>query len=79
MTNVDPTDGIWFSIHIENEEFIAFVSAESLRIHFKADGRSSRQLLRAYNEHQWHIDSVARRKFLNGAARPVRLTVADFY
>ena len=79
MSAPDPTQGLWFSFHVENDEFIAFISDETLRIHFQTDKRSDRrQLLRAYMKNQWLIDLVARRKFLGGAPRPIKLTVADF-
>ncbi|QAU33697.1 DUF1488 family protein [Janthinobacterium sp. 17J80-10] len=79
MNAIDPTQGLWFSFHVDNDEFIGFISDESLRIHFHADDRNDRrQWLRAYMKNQWLIDLVARRKFLAGAARPIKLTVADF-
>lgn len=79
MSDTDPTQGLWFSFHVEDDEFIGFISDASLRTHFQADDRSDRrQLLRAYMKNQGLIDLVARRKFLAGAARPIKLTVADF-
>ncbi|GAB3544127.1 hypothetical protein GCM10027343_18840 [Noviherbaspirillum agri] len=78
MSNVSVTEGLWFSIHIEGEEFIAFVSAEALRIHFKSPQRGERGLLRAYHQNQDAIDAVAIQKFLRGADRPIRLTASDF-
>lgn len=78
MKTNDPTDGLWFSIAIENDEFIAFVSADALHIHFNASCKRGSSLLRAYQQHQHIIDAAARRKFLSGAARPVKLSVGDF-
>jgi hypothetical protein len=70
--------GLWFSIHIENEEFVAFISADALRAHFKASDGAGRQMMRAYRENRTAIESMARRRFLDGAARPIRLEVSDF-
>ena len=78
MNDASVTEGLWFSIHIEGEEFIAFVSAEALRIHFKPINGGERGLLRAYHQNQEVIDSVAMQRFLGGAARPIRLTASDF-
>ncbi len=78
MSVIDPTAGLWFSFHVEDEEYIAFISDASLRTCFHAADAGDRALLRAYTANQPLIDSVARRKFLTGAARPVKLTVADF-
>jgi len=78
MSENDPTRGLWFSFQVDDEEFIAFVSAEALKAHFHAGGAGDRHLLRAYNENQSRIDAVARQRFLNGAPRPVRLSEKDF-
>ena len=78
MNDVSVTEGLWFSIHIEGEEFIAFVSAEALRIHFKPVNGGERALLRAYHQNQQVIDLVATQKFLGGADRPIRLAASDF-
>jgi hypothetical protein len=78
MSANDPTDGLWFSITIENEEFIAFVSADALLIHFDAPSKMNNALLRAYQQHQHIIDAAAHRKFFSGAVRPIKLSVGDF-
>lgn len=78
MNARDKTTGLWFSLLIEDEEFIAFISADALCSHFKAPSCNERTLLAVYNENQQIIDTVARSKFLRGAPRPIKLTSADF-
>jgi hypothetical protein len=69
--------GIWFSIEIENEEFLAFVSDEALRTHFEAS-KTKQSQLSAFKENRKLIASVARRRFLEGVSRPVKLNAEDF-
>lgn len=69
--------GVWFSMHIEDDEFLAFVSDEALRAQFGAS-RSKESQLAAFKENKNLIVSVARRRFFDGAARPVKLWPADF-
>lgn len=71
-------NGLWFSIQIEQDEFLAFVSADVLCIHFNASKAAKRVLMQAYRKHQRTIDEAARRKFIRGAPRPVQLSVGDF-
>lgn len=78
MSIADPTEGLWFSFHVENEEFIGFISNESLLAHFEAADKSERQLIQAYTKNQGRIDARARQKFFDGAARPIKLTPLDF-
>ncbi|MFC7517185.1 DUF1488 family protein [Herbaspirillum sp. GCM10030257] len=78
MSEHDPTRGLWFSFHVDEEEFIAFVSAEALKNCFNASGEGDRHLLRAYTENQSRIDTVARQRFMTGAPRPIRLSMSDF-
>lgn len=78
MSVADSTAGLWFSFHLEEEEFIAFISGIALQTCFNATSTSQCDLLRAYEANQAMIESVARQRFLNGAARPVKLTVSDF-
>jgi hypothetical protein len=68
--------GLWFPIEIEEEEFLVFISAEALDVHFAAARRRSPRT--AYTKNRNVIQSVARRKFLNGGPRPIKLGVADF-
>jgi len=74
----DPTDGLWFSIDIDGEEFIAFIATAALQIHFGAPNNQGRHLLSAYKKNQTLIDESAKRKFLGGAPRPIKLGVGDF-
>jgi hypothetical protein len=78
MSEHDPTRGLWFSFHVDEEEFIAFVSAEALKNCFNAGSEEDRHLLRAYNENQSQIDTIAKQRFLTGAPRPIRLSANDF-
>jgi hypothetical protein len=48
MSLDDPTVGLWFSIEIEQEEFIAFVSAYALHIDFNAPNKMDKALPHAY-------------------------------
>jgi hypothetical protein len=78
MSLDESSAGIWISFHIEDEEYLAFLHQTALQLCFNAADASKRALLHAYTANQSHIDSVARLKFLNGAARPIKLTVDDF-
>ncbi|MDB5773563.1 MAG: hypothetical protein JWM42_3937 [Burkholderia sp.] len=73
----DARRGVWFSIDIEDDEFLMFVSDEALQVHFEATGTKEGQLA-AFREHKERIMGLARQRFLDGAARPIKLCVADF-
>jgi hypothetical protein len=73
----DARKGVWFSIEIEEDEFLAFVSDDALRVHFEAS-RTKESQLAAFNENRKRIVSLARRRFLDGAVRPIKLRAADF-
>jgi hypothetical protein len=73
---VKSNNGIWFSLIIEGEEFIAFLSEEALNDHFNAATADSQRL--AYRRNREQINSVARRKFDTGFPRPIKLVAADF-
>ncbi|WP_228526732.1 DUF1488 family protein [Noviherbaspirillum soli] len=69
--------GLWFSIKIDADEFIALLSAEALEKHFlpkdaQLEPRS------AYRRNRKLIDAVARRKFLEGCPRPITVDASDF-
>lgn len=69
--------GLWFSIKIDSDEFIALLSADALEKHFlptdeKKEARS------AYRRNRKLIDAVARRKFLEGCPRPITVDASDF-
>ncbi|MGV3653191.1 MAG: DUF1488 family protein [Noviherbaspirillum sp.] len=68
--------GLWFSLLIEGEEFVAFLSDEALNDRFNATTPGRQRL--AYRLHREYIDSIARRKFATGFPRPIRLVAADF-
>jgi hypothetical protein len=69
--------GIWFSMEIGSDEFLAFVSDEALREHFDASLTRQSQLA-AFKENRKLIVSLARQRFLDGAVRPVKLQATDF-
>jgi hypothetical protein len=69
--------GWWFSIEIDNEEFLAFIHADTLCARFGASDGQDDQLA-AYKKNRERIDAMARQKFLAGAARPIKLDVNDF-
>lgn len=69
--------GLWFSFKIDADEFVALLSADALEQHFlpadpQAEARS------AYRRHRKLIDEVARRKFLQGCPRPIKIEASDF-
>jgi hypothetical protein len=70
-------NGVWFSIDIAGEEYLAFVSAAALSLHFNALETRESQLA-AFRQNENPIAALARRKFLDGAMRPVKLSDADF-
>lgn len=78
MNNDDPLEGLWFSFEMDEEEYVAFITMEALRIHFHATGKGKRQLLRAYLENEAQIKAVARHRFRNNAPRPLRLDLNSF-
>jgi len=69
--------GLWFSIRIESEEFIALLSKDALEQHFlKEDAPAEARA--AYRRNRKLIDAVARKKFLEGCPRPIKIDAADF-
>jgi hypothetical protein len=70
-------EGVWFSLDVEREEYVAFISTEALNAHFRTVDEKSSQLS-AYKDNRAIINAVARQKFLSGASRPVKLDVVDF-
>jgi hypothetical protein len=69
--------GVWFSLEIQHEEYLALISSDALNVHFHASKKECDQLT-AYKKNRIAIDQVAYRKFANDAFRPIRLSVADF-
>jgi len=78
MCMSNASKGLWFSLEIKAEEYVAFISTEALLVHFQAAGTDKHQLRRAYRKHQEAIDAVAKERFHNDAPRPVKLDVSDF-
>jgi hypothetical protein len=78
MDDLHQTEGLWFSFESDAEEYVAFISAEALRVHFHATGTNKRNLMEAYKKHQERIVAMARSQFKNHAVRPIRLDVNDF-
>jgi hypothetical protein len=70
--------GVWFSIHIEEEEFVAFITADALQARFQKDAQPADKLASTYQKNRQVIDALAKRKFLGGALRPVQVTASDF-
>lgn len=69
--------GLWFSIEVEKDEFLVFISSDALGTHFQAE-KAKEDPAAAYRANRSLIDSVARHKFLSGSPRPIRLGAADF-
>ncbi len=69
--------GLWFSIKIDAEEFVALLSADALeQLGRQADAPAEPRS--AYRRNRKIIDAVARKKFLDGCPRPVKVEAADF-
>jgi hypothetical protein len=68
--------GLWFSIEIEQDEFLVYITDRALNVHFDAEKIGNRRF--AYIHHRNTLQRVAREKFLNGAPRPIKLDVGDF-
>jgi hypothetical protein len=68
--------GLWFSIKIDSEEFIALLAADALeRLLERADAPAEPRI--AYKRNRKVIDALARQKFLDGCPRPVKVEAAD--
>lgn len=69
--------GLWFSILIDSDEFVAFISGEALAEHFNGATNADSPLA-IYKKHHEQINAVAEKKFLGGCMRPVKLAAVDF-
>jgi hypothetical protein len=69
--------GLWFSILIDGDEFVAFISGEALAEHFD-EAKGTDSPLTVYSRHHDQINAVAEKKFLGGCLRPIKLTTLDF-
>jgi len=70
-------NGLWFSMFIEEEEFIAFIPDSVLETHFNAH-KKKKGTVAIYKENRERIHSIAQKKFREGHTRPIKLDDADF-
>lgn len=68
--------GLWFSIKIESEEFIALLAADALE-RLRARGDAAAEPRSAYKRNRKVIDALARQKFLDGCPRPIKVEASD--
>jgi hypothetical protein len=71
------SSGHWFSIKINTEEFIIFLSLDAIEKRFANADKVFEPKL-AYKKNRKLIDAVARRKFLQGCPRPITVVAEDF-
>ena len=69
--------GLWFSIKIDSEEFVALLAADALQQLLGQSGGAV-EPRNAYKRNRKVIDAVARKKFLDGYPRPIKVEAADF-
>ena len=69
--------GLWFSIKIDSEEFVALLAADALQQLLRQSGGAV-EPRNAYTRNRKVIDAVARKKFLDGYPRPIKVEAADF-
>lgn len=68
--------GLWFSIKIDSEEFIALLAADALERLLENAGAPV-EPRSAYKRNRKVIDALARQKFLDGCPRPVTVVASD--
>lgn len=68
--------GLWFSIKIDREEFIALLAADALERLLEHSGAQV-EPRSAYKRNRKVIDALARQKFLDGCPRPVTVVASD--
>lgn len=68
--------GLWFSIKIDSEEFIALLAADALERLLDHPGAPA-EPRSAYRRNRKVIDALARQKFLDGCPRPVKVEASD--
>jgi len=68
--------GLWFSIKIESEEFIALLASDALERLLARDDASAGPRS-AYKRNRKVIDALARQKFLDGCPRPIKVEASD--
>ncbi len=69
--------GLWFSIKIESDEFIALLAADALE-RLCGQAETPAEPRSAYRRHRKVIDAVALKKFQDGYPRPIKVEAADF-
>jgi hypothetical protein len=68
--------GLWFSIKIDSEEFVALLAADALeRLLDHPEGPIEPRS--AYKRNRKVIDALARQKFLDGCPRPIKVEASD--
>lgn len=70
-------EGHWFSVNIEGEEQVAFISSKALREHFDPEKKSINPCT-VYKRHRKCIETVAQRKFRHSVSEPILLRASDF-
>jgi hypothetical protein len=68
--------GLWFSIKIDSEEFIALLAADALERLLERSGAAV-EPRNAYKRNRKVIDALARQKFLDGCPRPIKVEASD--
>jgi hypothetical protein len=74
--NTAALTGLWFSIRIDSEEFIALLSADALERLLDNPGAPV-EPRSAYRRNRKVIDALARQKFLDGCPRPIKVEASD--
>lgn len=68
--------GLWFSIKIDSEEFVALLAADALERLREVSGTPA-ESRSAYKRNRKVIDALARQKFLDGCPRPIKVEASD--
>nr|WP_314623164.1 hypothetical protein [uncultured Noviherbaspirillum sp.] len=68
--------GLWFSIKIDSEEFIALLAADALQRLLDHPGEPL-EPRSAYKRNRKVIDALARQKFMDGCPRPIKVEASD--
>jgi hypothetical protein len=73
---MDALTGLWFSIKIDSEEFVALLAADALE-HLLEHSTVPIEPRKAYRRNRKLIDALARQKFLDGCPRPIKVEASD--
>jgi len=68
--------GLWFSIKIDSEDFVALLAADALD-RLLEDSGAPVEPRSAYKRNRKAIDALARQKFLDGCPRPIKVEASD--